>query len=175
LKSPSNLKRRKINKVVSIKELKEELRQRSPTELLGLCLRLSRFKKENKELLAYLLFESSDERAYIEGIKREVDEQFEQINTSSSYFIKKSIRKILRNTRKYIRYSQKKETEVELLIYFCAKMNKFNPPVLNNTSMNNLYDRLIASIRKTMLTLHEDLQYDYGKELEQLPRTAEPS
>jgi hypothetical protein len=138
--------------------------------LLELCLRLSRFKKENKELLTYLLFESSDEPGYILSVKREIDEQFEQINTSSSYFIKKSIRKILKNTRKYIRYSGKKETEVELLIYFCFKLNQFEPSIHKNTSLRNLFDKLIAHIRKTMLTLHEDLQYDYGKELEELKK-----
>lgn len=167
-KSLSNLKRRKINKDLSIKELKEELGQRSRTDLLGLCLRLARFKKENKELLAYLLFDSSDEPAYIESVKREIDEQFELINTASSYFIKKSIRKILKNTRKYIRYSQKKETEVELLIYFCSKMNRFHPSIHRITALKNLFDRLIESIRKAMLSLHEDLQYDYGLELEEL-------
>jgi len=129
---------------------------------------LSRFKKENKELLTYLLFDSSDEQAYIESVKREVDEQFEQINRTSSYFIKKSIRKILRNIRKYIRYSQKKETEVELLIYFCSKLNQFKPPIHHNTALNTLYDKQIASIKNTMLSLHEDLQYDYGRELEEL-------
>jgi hypothetical protein len=144
------------------------LRQRSPKELLELCLRLSRFKKENKELLTYLLFESSDELAYIKAIKREVDEQFEQINRTSTYFIKKSIRKILRATRKHIRYSGKKETEVELLIYFCFKLNQFTPSIHKNTTLSNLFYMLITHIRKTMKSLHEDLQYDYGKEIEEL-------
>jgi len=119
-------------------------------------------------LLTYLLFESADEQAYIESIKRGIDEEFEQINRTSTYFIKKSIRKILRNTRKYIRYSGKKETEVELLIYFCSRLKQFKPSVLGNTAMKNLYDRLLESISKTMLSLHEDLQYDYGRELEEL-------
>jgi hypothetical protein len=136
--------------------------------LLELCLRLSRFKKENKELLTYLLFESSDELSYIKSVKSEIDEQFEQINVDSAYFIKKSTRKILRNTRKYIRYSGKKETEVELLIYFCSKMREFLHPIRRIPALDNLFDRLIASIRKTMLSLHEDLQYDFGKELEEL-------
>jgi hypothetical protein len=127
-----------------------------------------RFKKENKELLTYLLFDSSDEPGYIKNVKTDIDEQFEQINTTSSYFIKKSIRKILRNTKKHICYSGKKETEVELLIYFCFKMKGFTPTVLKNTSMNNLYSKLIETIKKSMITLHEDLQYDYGKELERL-------
>ena len=42
-------------KAVSVKELSQELLNRSPKELRDLCLRLSRFKKENKELLTYLL------------------------------------------------------------------------------------------------------------------------
>jgi hypothetical protein len=135
-----------------------------------LCLRLARFKKENKELLAYLLFESSDEKVYIDRVKAEIDEQFEQVNRATIYFIKKSIRKILKNTRKYIRYSQKKETEVELLIYFCIKLNQFKPSIHHITALQNLFDKLIVSIRKTMLSLHEDLQYDFGKELEELVR-----
>jgi hypothetical protein len=141
---------------------------RSPGELVELCLRLSRFKKENKELLTYLLFDSSDEPGYIKSVKSGIDEQFEQINRTSTYFIKKSIRKILRNTRKYIRYSGKKETEVELLIYFCSRLNDFKPSIHKNTTLRNLFEKLIEHIRKTMLSLHEDLQYDYGKEIEEL-------
>ena len=118
--------------------------------------------------MTYLLFDATDEQAYIKSVKREIDEQFEQINISSTYFIKKSIRKSLRNVRKYIRYSGKKETEVELIIYFCSKMNRFKPSLLKYTPMKNLYDKIIASARKTMLSLHEDLQYDYSMELEQL-------
>jgi hypothetical protein len=159
---------KKINRAESLKEIREELRLRSPKELVELCLRLSRFKKENKELLTYLLFDSADELAYIESVKREADEQFDQINRASPYFIIKSIRKILRNIRKYIRYSQKKETEVELMIYFCTKLKQFKPSIQRNTALKNLYDNQIETIKKKILSLHEDLQYDYGKELEDL-------
>ncbi|GJM33544.1 MAG: hypothetical protein DHS20C18_25450 [Saprospiraceae bacterium] len=155
-------------KAVTVKELKQELNNRSAKELLELCLRLSKFKKENKELLTYLLFEAADERAYIESVKREMDEQFEQINKKSYYFIRKSMRKILTNLRKYIRYSPKKETEVELLIYFCTKLKHFTPSIHKSTRLQNLYNRLIETIRKKITALHEDLQYDYGVELDAL-------
>ena len=56
-------------KSASVRELKLELQDRSPKEVMELCLRLSRFKKENKELLTYLLFETSDEQMYIESVK----------------------------------------------------------------------------------------------------------
>jgi hypothetical protein len=155
-------------KTATVKELKQELSTRSQNELLELCLRLSRFKKENKELLTYLLFEADDEAAFIEGVKREIKLDFEGINTSSYYFMKKSIRKILRNTKKYIRYSKKKETEVELLIYFCAELIKMKPSIQNNTVLYNLYKRQIASIKNAIATLHEDLQYDYLVELDKI-------
>ncbi len=153
-------------KTATVKQLKDELNNRSPKELLELCLRLSKFKKENKELLTYLLFEASDEEAYIEGIKKEIDDAFQQINTKSYYFINKSVRKVLRRIKTYIRYSLKKETEIDLLIYFCRKIQKF--PHTNSTSLHNLYYRQIAIIKKKVATLHEDLQYDYGVELEEI-------
>ena len=37
-------------KTASVKEIRTELKQRSNDELLELCLQLSKFKKENKEL-----------------------------------------------------------------------------------------------------------------------------
>ena len=155
-------------KAVSIKELKEELANCTPKETRDLCLRLARFKKENKELLTYLLFESSDEGMYVVSIKEEVDLQFEQINRKSPYLIKKSFRKILRTIRKYGRYSQKKETEVELLVYFCTKLRKFTPSIQKNTGLQNFYDKQIIAVRKKASQLHEDLQFDYNVELGKL-------
>ena len=135
-------------KAASLKEIKTELNQRSTQELLELCLRLSRFKKENKELLTYLLFESEDEAAFIQSIKNKVDEDFETINTKTFYLIKKSIRKVLRELKKFIRYSQNKETEVELLLYFCHKLKDFKPSIKRNTTLTNLYNRQIEYISK---------------------------
>lgn len=155
-------------KAATVREIKKELSYRSPSELVDICLRLSKFKKENKELLTYLLYESSNEEAFIKGAKTEMIEQFEQINTSSYFYIKKSVRKILRRTKTYIRYSKKKETEVELLIFFCVTLKNMEPSMKNNVSLYNIYLRQIESIKKVISTLHEDLQYDYDVEMEQL-------
>jgi hypothetical protein len=155
-------------KAVTIKELKDELKNCTPSELGDLCLQLARFKKENKELLTYLLFEASDESLYILNVKQEVDEQFGLINKKTPYLIKKSFRKILRSIRKYSRYSKKKETEVELLVYFCLCIRNFTPSIMNNTALHNFYLRQIEAIRKKISLLHEDLQFDYGEELNKL-------
>lgn len=148
-------------KAASVREIKQELGFRSQKELVELCLRLSKFKKENKELLTYLLYEESNEQGYIEGVKLKIEEEFQEINRSSYYFIKKSVRKILRNVKKYIRYSKKKETEVELLLFFCSELKKMRPSIIRNVTLLNIYSRQILSIRKAISTLHEDLQFDY--------------
>ncbi len=155
-------------KSATVANIRKELKHKSNEELAELCLRLSRFKKENKELLTYLLFEADYEAGYIETIKTEIDEQFDQINTSSFFYIKKGVRKILRNTKKYIRYSLNKETEVELLLYFCQKLNAMTPSISRNTTLTNLYDRNIIAIKKKVKNLHEDLQYDYNNKLDEL-------
>jgi len=155
-------------KAATIAQLKKELQYKDQSDLVNLCLRLSRFKKENKELLTYLLFEADNEEGYMETVKTHMDFQFEEINTSSQYFIKKSIRKILRELRKYIRYSGKKETEVELLLYFCQKLNDFQPSIHRNRVLGKLYERQLLAIKKKIAPLHEDLQYDYGELLARL-------
>lgn len=155
-------------KAASIKLLKDEMKNRSANELLGIALRLARFKKENKELLTYLLFEIRDEQAYVDSIKREMEQQFQEINKSNIYFAKKSIRKIVRTTNKFIRYSGKKETEVELLMYFCKCLKDSGVPMKNSVALQNIYVRQIQKAKKAIATLHEDLQYDYNVELEEL-------
>lgn len=155
-------------KAATLSEIKKELKHKTEEELLTYCLSLSRFKKENKELLTYLLFEASDEEGYIQSVKNEIDLQFSEINNQNYYWMKKTIRKVLRMTRKYIRYSKKKSTEVELLIYFCHKMLSLTPSILENTTLSNLYERLVISIRKTIDKLEEDLQHDYNLQLEEM-------
>ena len=78
----------------SISELKKELQTLPSDKLLEICTRIVKYKKENKELLNYLLFEMQDEENFIRNIKSEVENQFADINSSTLYFAKKSIRKI---------------------------------------------------------------------------------
>tara|TARA_R110002020_G_scaffold385916_6_gene596806 strand:+ start:1368 stop:1841 length:474 start_codon:yes stop_codon:yes gene_type:complete len=155
-------------KAATVTVIKKELNHRSEDELIQLCLRLSKFKKENKELLTYLLFESDHEEGYIDTVKTEMDNQFKIINTNNYYYIKKSVRKILRETKKYIRYSGNKETEVILLLYFCKKLQNLKPSISRNTTLQNLYNRQLEYLSKKISLLHEDLQLDYVNELEEL-------
>ena len=155
-------------KAASVKELRVALNDRNHKELVDLCLRLSKFKKDNKELLTYLLFEASDEETYIKNVKATIDEAFDDVNRKSFYYIKKSLRKILRLTKKYIQYSKNKETEVELLLYYCQKLREFKPSINRSKVMRNLYQRQAVLVLNKVNNLHEDLQFDYQAEIEKL-------
>lgn len=155
-------------KAASLNELKHELTSLKPAELITLCMRLAKYKKENKELLTYLLFEANDEESYIESIKKEIDLAFEGMNKSNIYLAKKSIRKALRIANKYIKYSTSKQTEVELLIYFCKKLKNSGLSYKNSMVLNNLHLRQVQRIRKALSYLHEDIQFDYKDDLESL-------
>lgn len=155
-------------KAATVQEIKQELSTLKQQELLAICQRLARFKKENKELLTYILFESSNELGYVDSIKSEIDEQMDAINQSHIYFAKKSIRKILRLVNKYSRYSSSKQTEVELLIYFCKKLKASGIPLNKNPALKKLYENQLAKVKKLMVGLHEDIQYDLNRELENL-------
>jgi hypothetical protein len=155
-------------KAASISTLKKELITLPPKEVLKICMQLVKYKKENKELLHYLLFEAYDEQGYIDSIKIEIDQQFSEINTSHLYFAKKSIRKILKITNKYIRYSGQKRTEVDLLIYFCKKLKKSGISIRSSAALHNLYLGQVQKIKKALSMLHEDLQFDYNDEIKGL-------
>lgn len=150
-------------KSVPLKQIKDELSHKSASELKDLCLQLSRFKKENKELLTYLLFQSSNEEMYIEEVKEHINELFEQVNTKSYFYIRKSVRKILTTTKKYIRYSKKKETEVALLLHFCIKLKEFKPSIQKSPRLLNTYNKQLEQVKKGIEKLHEDLQFDYNE------------
>jgi hypothetical protein len=155
-------------KAATSSEIKQELKELSQAKLVELCLRLARFKKENKELLTYLLFEADDLEGYINGVKQEIDEGFAETNTGSLYFAKKGLRKILRNTNKYIRYTGEKQAEVELLLHYCTNLKGSKIPFHKSTALEKLYYGQLKKIRAAIATMHEDLQYDYLREVERL-------
>ena len=152
----------------TISDIQKELKTLDKQQTIELCMRLAKYKKENKELLTYLLFDSVDENRFIANIKSEIDELFYQMNTSTMYFTRKSVRKVLRYTNKFIKYSGLEQTEIELRIYFCLRFKSSGIPIRKSETLINLYTSQVEKIKKTLSKLHEDLQYDYLKEIEQL-------
>ena len=152
----------------SLSEIKKELKTLSPQQLQEIIVRLAKYKKENKELLSYILFDAFIQQAFIENVKREIDEQFSHLNKSSYYLAKKTLRKVLRTTRKHIRFSGSKQTELELRIYFCQKLKETKLHRRSNQVIINMYNREVERIKKVVSMLHEDLQFDYEEDINEL-------
>ncbi len=155
-------------KAATVHDIKKELEGLEPEITQALCLRLARFKKDNKELLTYLLFEAHDEAGYVESVKREITEQFEEIPNLTVYYIKKSLRRILRLVNKQIKYSGLPVTELILRIHFCQQIKESAIPIDKSAVLVNLYQQQLKKIQLALSKLPEDLQYDYQSEIENL-------
>ena len=155
-------------KPASLAEIRKELKRRDPEELAAMSLRLGRFKKDNKELLTYLLFDAQNEVEYIQAIKYDIDDMMDEINRSHIYYAKKGIQKIVRQLNKNIRYSGKKQTELEILLYFCQAIKESGIAIHRSSVLQNMYERQKLKIQKALSTLHEDLQADYRTMIENL-------
>ena len=155
-------------KAATAQEIKKELNSIPATELVNLCLRLARFKKENKELLSYLLFNANDEEQFVLEIKEEINENFAEINKSHMYYAKKSLRKILKIINKYCRYSSIIETEIILRIHFCLSLKESGISLRRDKTISKMYQTQLTKIQSLVSTLHEDLQYDFRQGLDEL-------
>jgi hypothetical protein len=154
-------------KVSSISELKKELHELPQKKLVELCLSLAKYKKDNKEFLDYLLFQAHDKANFILEIKNEIDQHFEEIKQQISlYYVKKSLRKLLRLITKYCKYINDKASSAELHIYFCAKLKKSGIPIQKSQLLLNMYEQQLKKTGTLIASLHEDLQQDYLNDLD---------
>jgi uncharacterized LabA/DUF88 family protein len=152
----------------SLHEIKKELGHLEKDILLSLVLRLARYRKENKELLSYLLFEAHNENGFIQALKNEIDDQLHDVTKANMYLTKKALRKVIRYIDRYIKYSGLKETEAEVRIHFCKKMKEKGLHLSRLKVIENMFQGQLKKINSAISKLNEDLQFDYGLELEKL-------
>jgi hypothetical protein len=155
-----------------LQDIKKEIQHLPDGQLAELCLRLARHKKENKELLAYLLFEANNEQAFIEQVKAEVGFMFSQL-PSQSYLAAKSLRKILRLIGKYTKFMASKTAEIELLINFGHNYLQYIDKRTSYKPIRLILNRQLDKIRTLIWKLHEDLQFDYTEDYNHLHTEAE--
>jgi hypothetical protein len=155
-------------KAASIQELKAELQETSPVILRQLCLHLAKFKKENKELLSYLLFQSHHESDYILQVNQLIAVEFLELPKPNIYLTKKSLRKILRIANKHIKYMGSKQGEAQVLLYFCQQLKVSGIAYHKYPVLNNIYLQQLKKLNKAIEGMHEDEQYDFIKAMELL-------
>jgi len=156
-------------KAASLSEIKKELIELPPKQLAELCLALAKYKKDNKEFLDYLLFESHDNAAFVKEIKSEIDAYFSELRGQPNlYYVKKSLRKLLRIITKYCKYIGDKAISAELHIYFCLKLKESSIPFRKSQLLVNMYEQQLKKINTLIATLHEDIQGDFASDCEKI-------
>ena len=156
-------------KAASVSEIKKALLTLDHDELLHACVRLAKFKVDNKELLTYLLMKSDDEQAYIDEVCAEID----ALLPASTSIHKKTMRKIIRWFEKCIRYSGNKETELQIRIHFCAQFVKRRIRFGRCKVSANMYIRQMKKIESALDKVHPDLQFDFRYQMENLESVLE--
>src|SRR5690606_19792382 len=102
-----------------------------------------------------------NETLFVENIKDFILLELSSINKSNYHLIKKSLRKILRTLKQFIRFSKNKQTEVEILGFYCQQLEQFSPSIFKNQALTNLYTQQKRLAKKALQTLHPDLQGDF--------------
>jgi len=151
-------------KAASIAELKKGLVRLEQGELLDLCLRLARFKKDNKELLTYLLFLCEDEQAFANSLCSEIDEQFRL--TPKAH--KKTLRKLIRWMNKCLRFTKVNDTEIQVRLHFCRVLRASKTPIRQSKVVVNMYNGQLKKVRGVIEKLHEDIRRDIDREVQKL-------
>ncbi len=149
-------------KTASIHQLKSELHAMEPQQIAEICLKLAKFKKENKEFLDYLVWGSNDSGLYVEEVKLEVSEMFENIQRDRNfYFVKKSIRKIQRFVNRYCKYLIEKELCCELRMFYIESLIQFIQDWNYQAQAHKIVQAELSKIEALIGKLHEDYQFDY--------------
>lgn len=157
-----------MNNLPSLKTIRDELSLLTNKELISIVSALIKFRKDNKELVTYMLFDSKDETVYVKTVIEETNTAMESVNRFNAKQQIKHIRKVLRNVKKAIKISGNHETAITLLLHFCSIMKEKNLPIYRFKGINLIWERCISQIETEMLKIHEDLRYDYGEELKRL-------
>jgi hypothetical protein len=150
-----------------LSELKKELGFKDALALQTLCLRLAKYKTENKELLHYLLFYEDRKEDYVLEVKNLMDIEFNDLHPSI-YYVTKQLRKLTRIMNKHIKYIADKNVETELALYFSELF--IDHPIVNSShkALIGLLFRQLKRTSKLIAKLEEDLAFDYQQQFDAL-------
>jgi uncharacterized FlaG/YvyC family protein len=146
-------------------DLKKELNHHEPNEWKELCLRLAKYKTENKELLHYLLFYQDRKEDYIQEVKNLIAAEFDDLHPSI-YYVTKQLRKLIRILNKHIKYISEKDKETELALYFSELFIDHPIVKTSHKALIGLLYRQLKRVNKLIPKLEEDLQFDYQQQLD---------
>ena len=150
-----------------LSDLKKELLELNKPELIQLCLRVAKLKRENKELLAYLIFDADDPLFYAQKLKPEIKEVFEQ-PFQHAYYLTKSIRKVMRLITKYYRFTSNKQGETDLLIYLVEEFHQSWRYEYRYQALGKVIFRCLEKAQTNLKKIDEDFRADFEQPLAEL-------
>ncbi|MFO7824653.1 MAG: hypothetical protein R6V72_12005 [Cyclobacterium sp.] len=156
--------------IPSLSSLKKELQHKDPKELIDLILHLSKLSRDNKAFLYFKLFDTEDSSLFIDSLKEELESAFYKANTSNYYLAKKAAQSVRRILNKNLKLTKDPIAKIELIAFFCQKLEELGYLDYRHPVINNLYALQVGKIEKLLAQLHEDLQFDYRELLEVLKK-----
>jgi Zn-dependent oligopeptidase len=151
-----------------VKEIRQELEAQSAKELINIIQRLARFRKENKELLTFLLFEAHDIDTHLAAVREELLTSMLDIHPDRIYLAKKTIRKTLRIANKHVKLIGSKSAEADIRLHVCRLLQQSSLPIDRNPVLLRIFQNQLRSARKAIASLHEDLQWELLREADRL-------
>lgn len=148
-----------------LNNIRKEINHLPKEVLVDYCLKIAKYKTENKEFLNYLLFYSDNAELYITEIKKIIDEGFNEL-PYSDYTATKVLRKLTRIMNKHIKFIADKSYELELALYFCTQFIDKSSPKTHHKPLIALLFRQLKRIEKLIPKLDEDLQFDFQSEFD---------
>ncbi len=149
---------------IKLQQQKKEITKLDAKTLADICIKLAKYKTENKEFLNYLLFHSYDNQPYIDELKLEINNTFSALKFND-YAHFKLIKVLLLRINKHLKFIGDKNQEAEIVAQFC---NTF----MANVSVRSYYNGLIqilfrqfVRLQKIVGKLDEDLQFDYKDDI----------
>lgn len=149
---------------IKLQNQKKEIAKLDAKTLAEICIRLAKYKTENKEFLNYLLFHSYDNQPYIDEIKSDITNTFLSFN-QNDYLNSKVLKGLLTRLNKQLKFIADKNREAEIVTEFClAFIANVSVRCYYAGLMQVLY-RQFVRLQKVVGKLDEDLQFDYKEDI----------
>lgn len=155
-------------KVSSLAEIKKELQHLPHSELVAVIAELAKFSRDNKLYLYFLLYGREQPDLFMDMVKEELADGFEEATAKNHYTAKKSAQALRRKLNKYLKFTKDKLIQLELIYFFCQLLRQHGYLFYKNPVIQNLYRLQVGKAERILSQLHEDLQYDYQNKIEEL-------
>jgi len=152
----------------NLNTIKKELIECEKKQLIEIITRLCRFKLDNKSLVSFLLFDAENEPEFVKEAKLQIDDLIEESKYFNFYSTKKRYRKIATLITKYVKFTNKTESEIELRLHLVKTFTENKSELKTYLYFKKALSKQLEKVDKLMKKIHEDLQFEYEEEINNL-------